>query len=141
MKLLKKQGMNLCFAVIVAVLAAMPLLLQSGVLTASSTILYLGKCIAFAIVAMGLDLIWGYTGILSLGHGLYFALGGYAMAMYLKLQATGGSITDFMHVGGTNRAADDLEAVPDPSGCDRYAVYRADCRFRSDRLFYLQKPR
>ena len=66
MKLLKKQGMNLCFAVIVAVLAAMPLLLQSGVLTASSTILYLGKCIAFAIVAMGLDLIWGYTGILSL---------------------------------------------------------------------------
>lgn len=39
MKLLKKQGMNLCFAVIVAVLAAMPLLLQSGVLTASSTIL------------------------------------------------------------------------------------------------------
>ena len=100
MKLLKKQGMNLCFAVIVAVLAAMPLLLQSGVLTASSTILYLGKCIAFAIVAMGLDLIWGYTGILSLGHGLYFALGGYAMAMYLKLQATGGSITDFMHVGG-----------------------------------------
>lgn len=100
MKLLKKQGMNLCLAVIVAVLAAMPLLLQSGVLTASSTILYLGKCIAFAIVAMGLDLIWGYTGILSLGHGLYFALGGYAMAMYLKLQATGGSITDFMHVGG-----------------------------------------
>ena len=100
MKLLKKQGMNLCFVVIVAVLAAMPLLLQSGVLTASSTILYLGKCIAFAIVAMGLDLIWGYTGILSLGHGLYFALGGYAMAMYLKLQATGGSITDFMHVGG-----------------------------------------
>ena len=100
MKLLKKQGMNLCLAVIVAVLAAMPLLLQSGVLTASSTILYLGKCIAFAIVAMGLDLIWGYTGILSLGHGLYFALGGYAMAMYLKLQATSGSITDFMHVGG-----------------------------------------
>lgn len=100
MKLLKKQGMNLCFAVIVAVLAAMPLLLQSGVLTASSTILYLGKCIAFAIVAMGLDLIWGCTGILSLGHGLYFALGSYAMAMYLKVQATGGSITDFMHVGG-----------------------------------------
>jgi urea transport system permease protein len=46
------------------------------------------------------DRIWGYTGILSLGHGLYFALGGYAMAMYLKLQATGGKITSFMQTGG-----------------------------------------
>ena len=100
MKILKRQGANLCFAVIVVILAAMPLLLQAGVISASSTVLFLGKCIAFAIVAMGLDLIWGYAGILSLGHGLYFALGGYAMAMYLKLQATGGGITDFMHVGG-----------------------------------------
>lgn len=100
MKLVKKQGANLCFALIVLLLMAMPLLLQAGVISASSTILFLGKCIAFAIVAMGLDLIWGYTGILSLGHGLYFALGGYAMAMYLKMQATGGQITDFMHIGG-----------------------------------------
>jgi urea transport system permease protein len=99
MKLIKKQGSNICFGVIVVVLALMPILLNMGVLN-SSTVLYLGKCIAFAIVAMGLDLIWGYTGILSLGHGLYFALGGYAMAMYLKLQQTGGSITDFMHTGG-----------------------------------------
>lgn len=95
---MKKQ--NICFAVIVLILAAMPILLQFGFITASSTVLFIGKCIAFAIVAMGLDLIWGYTGILSLGHGLYFALGGYAMAMYLKLQATNGQITDFMHIGG-----------------------------------------
>ena len=37
----------------------------------------------YAIVALAMDLIWGYTGILSLGHGLFFALGGYAMGMYL----------------------------------------------------------
>lgn len=100
MNFVKKQGSNLCFALIVLMLAMMPPLLRAGVLSGGSTVLFLGKCIAFAIVAMGLDLIWGYTGILSLGHGLYFALGGYGMAMYLKLQATGGQITDFMHVGG-----------------------------------------
>lgn len=100
MKLIKKQGSNICFAVIVIILACMPLMLNAGILGGSSTVLFLGKCIAFAIVAMGLDLIWGYTGILSLGHGLYFALGGYGMAMYLKLQETCGKITDFMHIGG-----------------------------------------
>lgn len=100
MKLIKKQGSNICFAVIVIILACMPLMLNAGILSGSSMVLFLGKCIAFAIVAIGLDLIWGYTGILSLGHGLYFALGGYAMAMYLKLQETGGKITDFMHIGG-----------------------------------------
>src|SRR6185436_11092351 len=42
-----------------------------------------GKFICFAIVALAMDLIWGYAGILSLGHGLFFALGGYAMGMYL----------------------------------------------------------
>lgn len=97
---LKKQSYNICFAVIVLILAMMPLLSKAGVITSTSFILFLGKCIAFSIVAIGLDLIWGYTGILSLGHGLYFALGGYAMAMYLKLQATGGKITSFMQTGG-----------------------------------------
>ena len=42
-----------------------------------------GKIMCYAIVAMAMDLIWGYAGILSLGHGLFFALGGYAMGMYL----------------------------------------------------------
>ena len=97
---LKNKGYHICFAVIVAILALMPLLLSAGVITSSSFVLFLGKCIAFSIVAIGLDLIWGYTGILSLGHGLYFALGGYAMAMFLKLQATGGKITSFMQTGG-----------------------------------------
>ena len=42
-----------------------------------------GKIICYAIVAVALDLIWGYAGILSLGHGVFFALGGYAFGMYL----------------------------------------------------------
>ncbi|CAN1209423.1 urea ABC transporter permease subunit UrtC [Tumidithrix helvetica PCC 7403] len=46
----------------------------------------LGRFLALAIVALGIDLIWGYTGMLSLGHGVFFGLGGYAFAMYLKLQ-------------------------------------------------------
>ena len=46
----------------------------------------LGKIMCFAIVAIAMDLIWGYAGILSLGHGLFFALGGYAFGMYLMRQ-------------------------------------------------------
>ena len=45
-----------------------------------------GKIMCFAICALAMDLIWGYTGILSLGHGLFFALGGYGMGMYLMRQ-------------------------------------------------------
>lgn len=46
----------------------------------------LGKFLCFAIVAMAVDLIWGFTGILSLGHGVFFALGAYAMGMTLMLE-------------------------------------------------------
>lgn len=60
----------------------------------------LAKFLAFAIVALGLDMIWGYTGILSLGHGVFFGLGAYAMGMYLKLEASGGKLPDFMHWSG-----------------------------------------
>ena len=45
-----------------------------------------GKIMCYAIAALAMDLIWGYTGILSLGHGLFFALGGYMMGMYLMRQ-------------------------------------------------------
>ncbi|WP_270167086.1 urea ABC transporter permease subunit UrtC [Paenibacillus sp. SYP-B4298] len=60
----------------------------------------LAKFLAFAMVALGLDLIWGYTGILSLGHGVFFGLGAYAMGMYLKLEASGGKLPDFMNWSG-----------------------------------------
>jgi urea transport system permease protein len=61
----------------------------------------LGKFLALAVLALGVDLIWGYTGILSLGHGVFFGLGGYCMAMYLKLAVGtagtyGGELPDFM---------------------------------------------
>lgn len=46
----------------------------------------LGKFLCYAVCALAIDLIWGYTGILSLGHGLFFALGGYGMGMYLMRQ-------------------------------------------------------
>ena len=46
----------------------------------------IGKILCYAIVAVAMDLIWGYAGILSLGHGLFFALGGYAFGMYLMRQ-------------------------------------------------------
>ena len=45
-----------------------------------------GKYLCYAVLALSLDLVWGYVGILSLGHGAFFALGGYAMGMYLMRQ-------------------------------------------------------
>lgn len=46
----------------------------------------LGKYLCYALLALSLDLVWGFCGILSLGHGAFFALGGYAMGMYLMRQ-------------------------------------------------------
>ncbi len=50
------------------------------------TISLIGKYLTYALLALALDLVWGYCGILSLGHGAFFALGGYAMGMYLMRQ-------------------------------------------------------
>jgi urea transport system permease protein len=50
------------------------------------TVTLLGKYLTFALLALAADLVWGYLGILSLGHGAFFALGGYAMGMYLMRQ-------------------------------------------------------
>lgn len=61
------------------------------------TITLLGKFICFALAALALDLVWGFAGILSLGHGLFFALGGYAHGMYLMRAAKpSGQLPDFM---------------------------------------------
>ncbi|MEO8040112.1 MAG: urea ABC transporter permease subunit UrtC [Betaproteobacteria bacterium] len=73
---------------VAAILALLPLLNllvpeTSPLYVSSFTIALLGKFMCFAIAALALDLVWGYTGILSLGHGLFFALGGYAHGMYL----------------------------------------------------------
>lgn len=55
-----------------------------------------GKYVAFAFVAIGIVLSWGYCGILSLGQGIFFGLGGYVMAMNLKLEASAPELPDFM---------------------------------------------
>ncbi|MDJ0577113.1 MAG: urea ABC transporter permease subunit UrtC [Xenococcaceae cyanobacterium MO_234.B1] len=60
----------------------------------------LGRILALSIVALGIDLIWGYTGLLSLGHGIFFALGGYALAMHLKLQLPDGQLPEFFTLYG-----------------------------------------
>lgn len=60
----------------------------------------LGRFLSLCIVALGIDLIWGYTGLLSLGHGIFFSLGGYALAMYLQLQLPEGQIPDFFMLYG-----------------------------------------
>ncbi|WP_418016594.1 urea ABC transporter permease subunit UrtC [Paraburkholderia caribensis] len=55
-----------------------------------------GKYLAFGLVAIGIVLCWGYCGILSLGQGIFFGLGGYALAMFLKLEASAPALPDFM---------------------------------------------
>ena len=61
----------------------------------------MGKFLCYGMVALAMDMIWGYTGILSLGHGVYFALGGYAMGMHLMRAMEGmgvyrSKLPDFM---------------------------------------------
>ncbi len=60
----------------------------------------LGRFLSLGIAALGIDLIWGFTGLLSLGHGIFFALGGYAFAMYLQLQIPAGQIPEFFTLYG-----------------------------------------
>lgn len=61
----------------------------------------LGRFLAMSVLAIGIALVWGNAGVLSLGQGLFFGLGGYAVAMHLKLTALGpGEIPDFMQWSG-----------------------------------------
>jgi urea transport system permease protein len=56
-----------------------------------------GRYLCFAIAALGIDLIWGYAGVLSLCHALFFCIGGYAMAMHLSLPEAGGDVRPEYH--------------------------------------------
>ena len=78
-------GLLAAFAIAIPVLN---LLMPAGSPLHVSTYLValFGKYICYAMLALSIDLIWGYAGILSLGHGAFFALGGYAMGMYLMRQ-------------------------------------------------------
>ena len=59
---------------------------SSGIHVSTYLVSLFGKYVCYALLALSIDLIWGYAGILSLGHGAFFALGGYAMGMYLMRQ-------------------------------------------------------
>ncbi len=59
---------------------------DSALYVSAYTVTLLGKYLCYALLAVAVDLVWGYLGILSLGHGAFFALGGYAMGMYLMRQ-------------------------------------------------------
>lgn len=86
--------------VILSILLALPLLsllpASNGLQVSAYTLTLVGKILCYAIVALALDLVWGYAGLLSLGHGLFFALGGYAMGMYLMREAAGDGLPAFM---------------------------------------------
>jgi urea transport system permease protein len=83
------------------VLFAVPFLLTS--IGQEFRINLLGRYMALAILALGIDLIWGYTGLLSLGHGLFFALGGYALGMYLNLLLPEGQLPEFFSLYGVTK--------------------------------------
>ncbi len=87
-------------AVVLIALCVMPFLAllpaENPLSISTYTLTLVGKILCYAIVAIALDLVWGYAGLLSLGHGLFFALGGYAMGMYLMRQAAGSGLPDFM---------------------------------------------
>ncbi len=86
---LSKRG-YLSFAVLLALSVAIVPILNglppdSALHLPDYLVTLFGKFFCFATVAVAMDLLWGYAGILSLGHGVFFALGGYAMGMYLML--------------------------------------------------------
>ncbi|MEQ9606517.1 MAG: urea ABC transporter permease subunit UrtC, partial [Kiloniellaceae bacterium] len=90
-RLLSPLGAKITLAVLLAIAVLVPLsnlALPPGSAFHIPTYLVslLGKYLCFALLALSVDLIWGFCGILSLGHGAFFALGGYAMGMYLMRQ-------------------------------------------------------
>jgi len=91
-----------CGGLLLIALLALPLLPAPFALS-DFRLALLSRFLCYAILAIGLDLIWGYTGILSLGHGVYFGLGAYCMAMYLKLEASKGQMPDFMAWSGVEK--------------------------------------
>jgi urea transport system permease protein len=96
----KKQKLLIEGAIIIGVVLIFAVILPL-VLPAFRLRLF-GRFLSLTIVALGVDLIWGYTGLLSLGHGIFFALGGYCLAMYLNLQLPAGQLPDFFSLYGVS---------------------------------------
>ncbi len=100
-----RRGWFTLAGVIVVLVVAVPLLNaldpDSALYVPDYVVTVMGKFACYAMVAVAMDLIWGFTGILSLGHGVFFALGGYAMGMNLMLEIGGegvyrSNLPDFM---------------------------------------------
>jgi urea transport system permease protein len=90
-RLYSKKGWSLLFSVVGLLCIVFPILnlvvpVGNVFHVSDYTVALIGKMMCYGIVALAIDLVWGYTGILSLGHGLFFALGGYAFGMYLMRQ-------------------------------------------------------
>ncbi|HEY0581119.1 MAG TPA: urea ABC transporter permease subunit UrtC [Chloroflexota bacterium] len=92
--LMRRASFAASAAVLVAAIFVLPGLLDPFRLN------LLGKYLCFALVALGLDLLWGYAGQLSLGQSVFFGLGAYIFGMYLKLESSGGKLPDFMTWSG-----------------------------------------
>ena len=91
LRILKNDvGGKVFLLVLLSVLIAVPLLNQlpadNPFHVSIYTVTLLGKYLTYALLAVAVDLVWGYLGILSLGHAAFFGLGGYAMGMYLMRQ-------------------------------------------------------
>lgn len=88
----------------VVALVALLLIFVMPVVLTSVRLNQMGRFLALAIAALGIDLIWGYTGLLSLGHGIFFAFGGYALAMHLQLAPLeAGTLPEFMGLYGVQK--------------------------------------
>ncbi|HTG11527.1 MAG TPA: urea ABC transporter permease subunit UrtC, partial [Candidatus Eisenbacteria bacterium] len=102
MRSLERWGLLAGAIAVVVILPALNAFPPASPLRVSDFTLNLfGKFLAYAILALGIDLIWGYTGVLSLGHGVFFGLGAYAMGMHLMLEigtrsVYGNVLPDFM---------------------------------------------
>ncbi|HEX4893572.1 MAG TPA: urea ABC transporter permease subunit UrtC, partial [Hyphomicrobiaceae bacterium] len=92
---LLRDGIDRRSAIFLAVIAAAAVMVpilnllvppSSPLHVPTHVVALLGKYLCYAVLALALDLVWGYCGILSLGHAAFFALGGYAMGMYLMRQ-------------------------------------------------------
>jgi len=81
---------------LILVFLVIPTLNQFGVIE-PHVLNRVGRYLCFAIAALGIDLIWGYAGVLSLCHALFFCIGGYAMAMHLSLPEAGGDVRPEYH--------------------------------------------
>ena len=96
----RRRKRSLLLEVLLVGAIALILIFVMPAILSSFRLNLLGRFLTLAIVALGIDLIWGYTGLLSLGHGIFFGLGGYAIGMHLKLQVPQNELPDFMGLYG-----------------------------------------